>query len=93
MTTTEQPATEQALSTVGHWIDGALVASTSGRTAPVYDPALGVATKQVALADAAVALAAALSNVGGQRGRTIRGAGSCAVRCVRWARRTRRTAR
>ena len=53
MTTTEQPATEQALSTVGHWIDGALVASTSGRTAPVYDPALGVATKQVALADAA----------------------------------------
>lgn len=53
MTTTEQPATEQALSTVGHWIDGALVASTSGRTAPVYDPALGVATKRVALADAA----------------------------------------
>ncbi|MFJ4220613.1 CoA-acylating methylmalonate-semialdehyde dehydrogenase [Curtobacterium luteum] len=46
MTTTEQSTT-----TVGHWIDGAHVASTSGRTAPVYDPALGVATKQVALAD------------------------------------------
>ncbi|MCS6564478.1 CoA-acylating methylmalonate-semialdehyde dehydrogenase [Curtobacterium flaccumfaciens pv. flaccumfaciens] len=37
--------------TVGHWIDGARVPSSSGRTAPVYDPALGVATKQVALAD------------------------------------------
>ncbi|OII12081.1 CoA-acylating methylmalonate-semialdehyde dehydrogenase [Curtobacterium sp. MCBA15_008] len=37
--------------TVGHWIDGARVDSTSGRTAPVYDPALGAATKQVALAD------------------------------------------
>ncbi|MFZ6991123.1 CoA-acylating methylmalonate-semialdehyde dehydrogenase [Curtobacterium sp. RRHDQ66] len=37
--------------TIGHWIDGARVASTSGNTAPVYDPALGVATKQVALAN------------------------------------------
>ncbi|GGK98046.1 malonate-semialdehyde dehydrogenase (acetylating)/methylmalonate-semialdehyde dehydrogenase [Curtobacterium luteum] len=46
MTTTDQTTT-----TVGHWIDGAHVASTSGRTAPVYDPALGIATKQVALAD------------------------------------------
>ena len=38
---------------IGHWIDGREVAGTSGRTAPVYDPALGVATKQVALADSA----------------------------------------
>lgn len=37
---------------VPHWIDGATVASFSGRTAPVFDPALGIATKQVGLADA-----------------------------------------
>nr|WP_186317761.1 CoA-acylating methylmalonate-semialdehyde dehydrogenase [Curtobacterium sp. 9128] len=37
--------------TVGHWIDGRRVESTSGSTAPVFDPALGVATKRVALAD------------------------------------------
>ncbi|MBI5161334.1 MAG: CoA-acylating methylmalonate-semialdehyde dehydrogenase [Micrococcales bacterium] len=40
------------LSTVNHWIGGASVASTSGRTAPVYDPALGVQTKNVVLASA-----------------------------------------
>ncbi len=51
MTTTEQTTTEQTATTVGHWIHGAHVASTSGNTAPVFDPALGVATKQVALAD------------------------------------------
>jgi malonate-semialdehyde dehydrogenase (acetylating) / methylmalonate-semialdehyde dehydrogenase len=49
---------------VDHWIAGAPVASSSGRTAPVYDPARGVATKNVALAsteevDAAVQAAAA----------------------------------
>ncbi|KIU01823.1 methylmalonate-semialdehyde dehydrogenase [Frigoribacterium sp. MEB024] len=37
---------------VAHWIDNAEVPGTSGRTAPVYDPALGVATKDVSLADA-----------------------------------------
>jgi len=36
---------------VNHWIHGEEVVSKSGRTAPVYDPALGVVTKQVALAD------------------------------------------
>ena len=36
---------------VGHWIADKHVASNSGRTAPVYDPALGVVTKQVALAN------------------------------------------
>lgn len=36
---------------VGHWINGAEFPSASGRTAPVYDPALGVVTKQVALAN------------------------------------------
>jgi len=43
-------ATEN-LPVVPHWIDGAESPSTSGRTAPVFDPALGVATKHVALAD------------------------------------------
>ncbi|ROS75010.1 malonate-semialdehyde dehydrogenase (acetylating)/methylmalonate-semialdehyde dehydrogenase [Curtobacterium sp. PhB130] len=37
--------------TIGHWIDGKRVESTSGNAAPVYDPAIGVATKQVALAN------------------------------------------
>jgi len=55
MTTTSAPTTTTGEptdgATVGHWIDGAHVPSTSGRTAPVYDPARGVVTKQVALAD------------------------------------------
>ena len=38
---------------VGHWIDNKIVESKSGRTAPVYDPALGVETKRVALANGA----------------------------------------
>jgi malonate-semialdehyde dehydrogenase (acetylating)/methylmalonate-semialdehyde dehydrogenase len=41
------------LPVVTHWIDGAERASASGRTAEVFDPALGVATKVVALADEA----------------------------------------
>nr|WP_286346681.1 CoA-acylating methylmalonate-semialdehyde dehydrogenase [Frondihabitans sucicola] len=50
--------------TIDHWIDGKRVAGTSGRTSPVFDPALGVATKNVALAsqeeiDAAIASAKA----------------------------------
>lgn len=39
--------------TIPHWIDGAEHPSRSGRTAPVFNPALGVATAQVALADQA----------------------------------------
>ncbi len=39
--------------TIGHWIGGAEVAGKSGRTSPVFDPALGVVTKDVALADTA----------------------------------------
>jgi len=50
MTTTETPTTTAV---VPHWIDGAESVSTSGRTADVYDPALGIVTKRVALADAA----------------------------------------
>lgn len=41
------------LPVVPHWISGAEVPGASGRTAPVYDPALGVETKRVALADEA----------------------------------------
>jgi malonate-semialdehyde dehydrogenase (acetylating)/methylmalonate-semialdehyde dehydrogenase len=37
---------------VPHWIDGAERAGTSGRTSPVFDPALGTVTKDVPLADA-----------------------------------------
>src|SRR6267154_1024382 len=42
-----------SLPVVQHWIGGAEYPSASGRTAPVYDPALGVETKRVALADLA----------------------------------------
>ena len=42
------------LSQIGHYVDGKPVAGASGRTAPVYNPALGVATTEVALASAAV---------------------------------------
>ncbi|NQX26607.1 CoA-acylating methylmalonate-semialdehyde dehydrogenase [Microbacteriaceae bacterium VKM Ac-2854] len=59
MTITDKPTT--ALAVVPHWIDGREVPSTSGRTAPVYDPALGVATKEVALADDAEIAAAIAS--------------------------------
>ncbi len=41
------------LPVVPHWISGAEAPSASGRTAPVYDPALGVETKRVALANEA----------------------------------------
>ena len=43
---------------VNHWINGSEFVSTSGRTSPVYDPALGVETKKVSLANnAEIALA------------------------------------
>jgi len=38
---------------VPHWIDGAERQGTSGRTSPVFDPALGVATRNVPLANGA----------------------------------------
>ena len=40
-----------SLPVISHWINGAEYPSTSGRTAPVYDPALGEITKNVALAN------------------------------------------
>ena len=45
--------TLQSPAVVTHWIDGAERQAHSDRTAPVYDPALGVETKRVALADRA----------------------------------------
>jgi malonate-semialdehyde dehydrogenase (acetylating)/methylmalonate-semialdehyde dehydrogenase len=47
--------------TVPHWIGGAESFSPTGRTAPVFDPALGVETKRVALADHAEIAAAIAS--------------------------------
>ena len=41
----------EEMATVNHWIDGKEYVSSSGRTAPVFDPALGVETKRVALAN------------------------------------------
>lgn len=43
----------ESLSVVQHYIGGSTVTSVSGRISLVYDPALGVATKKVALADQA----------------------------------------
>ncbi|MFA4841905.1 MAG: aldehyde dehydrogenase family protein, partial [Agrococcus sp.] len=58
MTITEQTT---ATAVVHHWIDGVAHESGSGRTAPVYDPALGVVTKHVSLADEADVQAAVAS--------------------------------
>ena len=49
---------------ISHWIDGTVVESTSGNSAPVFDPATGEQTAAVDLAsidevDAAVAAAKA----------------------------------
>lgn len=49
------------LPVLSHWIDGAERPSQSGRTADVFDPALGVATKRVALADQSEIAAAVAS--------------------------------
>ena len=38
---------------IGHWINGAHVAGTSGRTADVFNPATGEVQAQVALASQA----------------------------------------
>ncbi|GAA1517583.1 malonate-semialdehyde dehydrogenase (acetylating)/methylmalonate-semialdehyde dehydrogenase [Agromyces terreus] len=51
--TASAPAPTHEVATIGHWVDGAPRASTSGRTAPVYDPATGAVQARVALADQA----------------------------------------
>ncbi|MFB9311195.1 malonate-semialdehyde dehydrogenase (acetylating)/methylmalonate-semialdehyde dehydrogenase [Agromyces hippuratus] len=51
--TASSPASAPEVPVIGHWVDGALRASTSGRTAPVYNPATGAVQAEVALADQA----------------------------------------
>ncbi|GGO65651.1 methylmalonate-semialdehyde dehydrogenase (acylating) [Microbacterium nanhaiense] len=51
--TNDTTSFDTALPVIGHWIDGAPSASSSGRTAPVFNPATGAQTAEVALADAA----------------------------------------
>jgi malonate-semialdehyde dehydrogenase (acetylating) / methylmalonate-semialdehyde dehydrogenase len=46
---------------ISHWIDGALVAGTSGRTGPVFNPATGLQTGEVELASTAEVAAAIAS--------------------------------
>src|SRR2546423_176140 len=59
----EAPITQSSdISSINHWIGGKRVAGRSGRTSPVYNPAVGVQTGAVDLAsveevDAAVAAA------------------------------------
>jgi malonate-semialdehyde dehydrogenase (acetylating)/methylmalonate-semialdehyde dehydrogenase len=63
-----------ALPIVQHYFGGATVVSGSGRVAPVFDPALGEQTKNVALADAAeidAAVAAAKAAFPGWRDTSI----------------------
>ncbi len=49
MTTPSLPAT--SVREISHWIDGAERPSSSGRTAPVFNPATGAVKARVALAD------------------------------------------
>ncbi len=54
--TATPPGTETTSSgtrQIGHWIAGGAVPGDSGRTAPVYDPAAGIQTAEVALASPA----------------------------------------
>ena len=46
------PDDTDTVPTIPHWIDGSRVEGSSGRTGDVFDPALGVVTKRVALAGA-----------------------------------------
>ena len=46
-------ASDAATRVIGHWVDGGERASSSGRTAPVFNPATGAVQAQVALADQA----------------------------------------
>ncbi|MDJ0378512.1 CoA-acylating methylmalonate-semialdehyde dehydrogenase [Cryobacterium sp. PH31-L1] len=55
------PANTTDLALVAHWIDGKEQAGMSGRTAPVYDPALGTVSKNVPLANQAEIAAAIAS--------------------------------
>jgi len=41
------------MQSVEHWVAGRAIPGTSGRSAPVFDPAIGVQTKTVSLASTA----------------------------------------
>src|SRR5918992_633762 len=43
----KQEAQSTGLGRISHWIGGQSVAGESGRSGPVYNPALGVQTKEV----------------------------------------------
>src|SRR3984957_2868572 len=49
----DSKTTAQGVQQIGHWVGGRATAGTSGRVAPVYDPAQGVQTGEVALASPA----------------------------------------
>ncbi|MBG6214367.1 acyl-CoA reductase-like NAD-dependent aldehyde dehydrogenase [Cryobacterium sp. CAN_C3] len=55
------PATAMDSALVAHWIDGKEQAGFSGRTAPVYDPALGTVSTHVSLVNLAGIVAAIAS--------------------------------
>jgi malonate-semialdehyde dehydrogenase (acetylating) / methylmalonate-semialdehyde dehydrogenase len=62
---------------IGHWVEGRSAAGASGRVAPVYDPARGIQTAEVALAspaevDAVVASAVEASHEWGSTSLTRR---------------------
>jgi malonate-semialdehyde dehydrogenase (acetylating) / methylmalonate-semialdehyde dehydrogenase len=65
--TVSSPAATTEVPHLGHWIDGALHASSSGRTAPVFNPATGVVRAEVGLADQAEIDAAIASAERGYR--------------------------
>jgi malonate-semialdehyde dehydrogenase (acetylating)/methylmalonate-semialdehyde dehydrogenase len=69
--------TDTDLPVIAHWFDGASTGSSSGRTAPVYNPATGAVQAHVALADDAD-VAAALASA--QRGFEVWSAYSIAKR-------------
>ncbi|MET0772455.1 MAG: CoA-acylating methylmalonate-semialdehyde dehydrogenase [Candidatus Limnocylindrales bacterium] len=76
MTQLAEPTTptSQTLPRISHWIGGSLVAGTSGRTAPVFDPATGQQAKEVDLAsveEVAAAVAAAKSAFPGWRATSL----------------------
>jgi malonate-semialdehyde dehydrogenase (acetylating) / methylmalonate-semialdehyde dehydrogenase len=52
-TASHAEAAADGVRVISHWIDGAVRASSSGRTAPVYNPATGAVRAEVALADQA----------------------------------------
>ena len=61
---TDPESSGPGLRHIGHWVAGRAAPGTSGRTAPVYDPARGVQTGEVALASAAEVDAVVASAVG-----------------------------